>query len=96
MSNESHDELDLDTLRAIAHGESVEDADTLDRETLLARLRDTAAGQPADEPVHDVIADPGEAGQRGSGLYEGEGVGRQETIGEPAADDEPGAQAESS
>lgn len=66
---------DLATLRAIARGAGLPDADQMSREELVVSLRDAGLSEPAGKPI-DTTADTDR-----SALYHGEGVGRREAIG---------------
>ncbi len=74
---ESFADHDLATLRAIARGAGVPDADELSHDDLVAALRRAGLAEPGGEPVDTGFADPG----AGLGVYHGAGVGRRETLG---------------
>ncbi|HZN16926.1 MAG TPA: hypothetical protein VFB84_01870 [Micromonosporaceae bacterium] len=78
---ESYEEHDLDTLRAIARGQGVEGADEMEHDALVEALREAGLAEP-NGPVQTQPADPGDTGPA---LYHGEGVGRRETVGDQAA-----------
>lgn len=82
---ESYADLDLDTLRAIAHGAGVPDADQMSHDELVTALRRAGLAEPEGTPIDTQLSDPGDPGP---GVYHGEGVGRRETVGGPGA--EPG------
>lgn len=66
---------DLATLRAIARGAGLPDADQMSREELVVSLRDAGFSEPTGKPI-DTTADADR-----SALYHGEGVGRREAVG---------------
>mgnify|MGYP001477243387 CR=1 FL=1 len=69
---------DLATLRAIARGAGLPDADQKSREELVAALRDAGVSESTGGPI-DTSGDAGR-----SEVYHGQGVGRREAIGSPA------------
>jgi hypothetical protein len=73
--DESYEQHDLETLRAIARGQGWPEADTLGHDELVERLRDAGLSKP-DGPVQ-TQADTGTE----PGTYHGLGVGRREETG---------------
>lgn len=82
--SESFVDDDLVTLRAIARGAGVPDAEEMSHDELVATLREAGLGDPVDPGV----AGPGSPVE--GGFYHGEGVGRRETVGTPETDPEVG------
>lgn len=81
---ESYEEHDLETLRAIARGQGIEGADGMEHDALVEALREAGLAEPSG-PVDTQLADPADTGH---GLYHGEGVGRRETVnGQQGPDD---------
>jgi hypothetical protein len=75
---ESYADRDLATLRAMARGAGLPDADQMSHDELVDALRRAGLADPTGEPIDTHLSDPGEPG---SGVYHGEGVGRRETAG---------------
>ncbi|HET8661389.1 MAG TPA: hypothetical protein VFM55_20625 [Micromonosporaceae bacterium] len=80
---ESYEEHDLDTLRAIARGQGIASADEMEHDALVEALREAGLAEPSG-PVHTQPVDPHDTGPA---LYHGEGVGRRETVGDQPAQD---------
>jgi hypothetical protein len=76
---------DLATLRAIARGAGLPDAEHMSPEQLVAALRDAGISEPTGKPVDTTGT--GEAGS--SHVYHGEGVGRRENLGGAGAETSP-------
>ena len=75
---ESYADLDLATLRAMARGAGLPDADQMSHDELVDALRRAGLADPTGEPVDTRLSDPGDPG---SGVNHGKGVGRRETAG---------------
>ncbi|MFU8851786.1 hypothetical protein ACNAW0_12500 [Micromonospora sp. SL1-18] len=75
---------DLVTLRAIAYAAGIPDSDRMPHDDLVAALRRAGLAKPTGEPIDTSLADPGDPGTN-EGVYHGQGVGRRESAGGPAA-----------
>jgi hypothetical protein len=79
---ESYADLDLATLRAMARAANLPGADRMSHDQLVDALRRAGLADPGGKPIDTQLADPGD---RGPGVYRGEGVGRREAAGGPGA-----------
>jgi hypothetical protein len=74
----SNENDDLDTLRAMARGRGISDAEQLGHDELVDALRQAGAATDAD-PGDPRLAESAH-GEPGSGAYHGKGVGRREKV----------------
>ncbi|OKI85100.1 hypothetical protein [Micromonospora sp. CB01531] len=81
---ESFVDKDLATLRAIAYAAGIPGCERMSHDELVTALRRAGLSEPTGGPIDTSLADPGDPGTD-EGIYHGQGVGRRESSGGPAA-----------